>query len=470
MESNTIISIESFDSLILRTIIDNQVIDIYDPATPDLAEHMPPSLKREILLKKSRLRERPQAKCLFVIASVNEALDRLTHPDEERREEQHLMVAEAVACMDPITRWNGNKDIDAEMKAQNLLSGAIVLGDLRLVKQLLEEQSPGLYRVKSESPYFGWPLHLAAAWGHLEIVRHLLDCGADPRTRSYDIEGRDFEYWERSWYRAIQKTHVYRAPTGSALRAAVLGGHEDIVRLLLEPEYRLPTTKTEYFRAVLAGARGGYIHLIQLLLHLTGKILSDIPDLGEDILCEAVRHNQEKVVQMVLDRGGHISKTVLCIATAQGSTSMVKFLLKRCPRKRVTVDVPFFDLPRPPFPRPPSPIGRAALGGHQGVVEILLKHDASPVIAFISATLSGQAHLIKWLLDEHPDLLSIRDPGIPVQDNGKTIPVGDMALLLAIQSENPTVISLLIDAGISRNHKYISVDFPIIAAQCKKQS
>ena len=76
-------------------------------------------------------------------------------------------------------------EIDDKMKAQNLLCGAIVAGDLVLVQSLLRgSQSPTTVVVNKESPYFGRPLHLAAAWGHLEIVQYLLDSGADPHLRT----------------------------------------------------------------------------------------------------------------------------------------------------------------------------------------------------------------------------------------------------------------------------------------------
>jgi hypothetical protein len=192
------------------------------------------------------------------------------------------MVAEAVSRLNrnDVDDINAHtQEIDTKMEAQNVLSRAVVIGNLPLVISLLKRTSPVLADVNIESPYFGRPLQLAAAWGHLEIVRHLLDYGSNPHANDEAKSSRDVSGELR-----LSDRNVYRSPEGSALRAAVLGGHEDIVRLLLEPEYRLSPSKPEYLRAIVAGARGGHIHLISLLLQVAGKTLSEYKELGGNAL------------------------------------------------------------------------------------------------------------------------------------------------------------------------------------------
>lgn len=88
------------------------------------------------------------------------------------------------------------------------------LGNLDRVRELLDEDSALANRVSDYNSYYlgcGSALKNAAAKGHIEIVRLLLDRGADPNLREEGI-----------------------APRGHALYSAVAGGYYEIAQLLLE--------------------------------------------------------------------------------------------------------------------------------------------------------------------------------------------------------------------------------------------
>ncbi|MBL9173978.1 MAG: ankyrin repeat domain-containing protein [Verrucomicrobiales bacterium] len=94
------------------------------------------------------------------------------------------------------------------------LGMACATGDLARVRELLDQDPSLVNRVSDYAGYYlgsGAPLKNAAARGHLEVVRFLLERGADPNLPEEGI-----------------------APEGHALHSAVVSGHVEIVRLLLE--------------------------------------------------------------------------------------------------------------------------------------------------------------------------------------------------------------------------------------------
>src|SRR5262249_20422218 len=91
---------------------------------------------------------------------------------------------------------------------------AAYVGDLERVRELVDEDPSLANRASDYVTYYacsGTPLRNAAAAGHIEIVKLLLERGADPNLPEEGI-----------------------APRGQALYAAVSNGHFDIARLLLE--------------------------------------------------------------------------------------------------------------------------------------------------------------------------------------------------------------------------------------------
>jgi ankyrin repeat protein len=88
------------------------------------------------------------------------------------------------------------------------------IGDLERVKELLDQDPSLANRVSDYVTYYlgSWaPLRNAAAKGHLEIVKLLLDRGADPNLPEEGI-----------------------APRGHALYSAVYNGHYEVAKFLLE--------------------------------------------------------------------------------------------------------------------------------------------------------------------------------------------------------------------------------------------
>jgi ankyrin repeat protein len=91
---------------------------------------------------------------------------------------------------------------------------AAYIGDLPRVRELLDRDPSLANRPSDYVTYYacsGTPLRNAAAGGHIEVVKLLLERGADPN---------------------LPEEHI--APRGHALHSAVCNGHIEIVKLLLE--------------------------------------------------------------------------------------------------------------------------------------------------------------------------------------------------------------------------------------------
>jgi RNA polymerase sigma factor (sigma-70 family) len=122
---------------------------------------------------------------------------------------------------------------------------AAFTGDLARVRELIDQDASLANRPDDYNSYYagcGPPLKNAAAGGHLEIVKLLLERGADPNLPEEGI-----------------------APHGQALYSAVYNGHYEIARLLLEHgAYPNPPVESSA-DAVWIAIRRGDIRMLQLL-------------------------------------------------------------------------------------------------------------------------------------------------------------------------------------------------------------
>ena len=441
---------QRLNAAILHAICVARVIDLNDPATPDLSLRMHPSLRGKIMAAQLRAPGHSNANqmALSVVARVSSMLESIMgKTDLELAKSRCEAIAGAV-------KIKCNTPVDAQIEAQNLLSGAAIVGDMSLVAKLLAGDCspplPASIDLNASTPYFHDCLTLAAARGHYAAAEHLLECGARIDSFAHcwriphgarNVDG--LADWNNH-SELVRCRAMFREPP-SALRVAVRGGHEQVVHLLLRPQYRLHTNSVEYLRAVVAGASSGRMDLIQALLQLLNKDISNFNGLGNEMLWTAVRYNQKDIVQWLLDKGVDVNAFPWSpysrrdgaaeIAACTGNITMLRFLIER--------DASINVNPRNPLGFAHVPIEAASKCGQEEAVELLIEHGGDPSKALGGAAFGGQVRLVRTLLSRFPDLL--------YKDAGK---LGRSAMCDASMSGNLAVMTALVEAGLSLHDGY----------------
>ncbi len=265
------------------------------------------------------------------------------------------------------------------------ISVATKLGDLDHVRALLD-QNPGLInQVPAYSYYTGVPLRNAAAAGHLELVKLLLERGANPNEPEPGI-----------------------APHGGALHAAVGGKHYEIVKLLLEhganPNQEIESSGNCLSMAKHVGAPKELVDLIASYGGVMGAGLADVETLA------AMLHANPQ----------------LSIGERLGSPEMARLILKYQPEilKRRPDPTPWWSSATPKTPElarwamehgldPNRPnwlgitlLHRCAAKGEIAVAQVLLEYgaDINALETEWSSTplgwaaREGKQEMVEWLL------------------------------------------------------------------------
>ncbi|KAK5098762.1 MAP kinase kinase kinase [Lithohypha guttulata] len=150
--------------------------------------------------------------------------------------------------------------------------------NLPLVMSDLLSQKPDL---QLHVGYMGTAVHAAAYYGHDNIVRILLDAGANPANHN-------------SFH-------------GSALDLAAFRGRESIVRMLLAPGASVNSKGGSRYTALTAACSHGHLEIVSLLL-AAGADVHALDRTGRSALVIAVRAGHKELVKMLLNAGANVNK------------------------------------------------------------------------------------------------------------------------------------------------------------------
>jgi ankyrin repeat protein len=270
------------------------------------------------------------------------------------------------------------------------------IGDLARVRSLLDRDPTLANRPSDYITYYacsGTPLKNAAGAGHLEMVRLLLDRGADPNLPEEGI-----------------------APRGHALHAAVCNGHVEIVRLLLErgahPNVEVESSADTLSMVISRGdqplidllASHGAARAVHLLAYYgdtrtAAAVFGAHPALADDpeALTNAAEEGHEPFVRLMLHYRPDLPRRMVAATPTPELTQLlfthgmdpnrpdwlgVTRLHQFARKGDVENAVRFLDHGADLHPRDEdlcsTPLGWAAKFGQASMVELLLRRGAKP--------------------------------------------------------------------------------------------
>ena len=148
------------------------------------------------------------------------------------------------------------------------------------------------------------PLMIAAENGHTEIVRLLLDDGAD-------VDATTGPGGPQA---------ALTVPGVTALMRAAWNGHPEVARLLIERGADVNARESQGHTALMMAAKGGHTDTVGILLEHGADINARYP-LGITALMYAAANNYVETVRLLLDQGADVNAN-----SALGETALIKAL------------------------------------------------------------------------------------------------------------------------------------------------
>lgn len=267
-------------------------------------------------------------------------------------------------------------DHEAEIESHNEnghtpLMEAASGGHVNVAKLLLERGAC----INSHSNEFKESaLTLACYKGHVDMVKFLLDAGADQEHKTDEMHTALMEASMDGHVEVARLLLDHGAEVNmpadsfeSPLTLAACGGHVDLASLLIERDAFLEEVNDEGYTPLMEAAREGHIDMVALLLDKGADLHAQTDETQETALSLTCCGGFQDVAAYLLDRGANIeqgSSTPLMEAAQEGHVDLVKFVLEKGADVNATTGTG------------DTPLSFACENGHTDVADILLEVGA----------------------------------------------------------------------------------------------
>ncbi|XP_050507031.1 ankyrin repeat domain-containing protein 17-like isoform X3 [Diabrotica virgifera virgifera] len=268
-------------------------------------------------------------------------------------------------------------------------------------------------------------LTLACYKGHLDMVRFLLEAGADQEHKTDEMH--------------------------TALMEASMDGHVEVARLLLDSGAQVNMPTDSFESPLTLAACGGHVDLAMLLIE-RGANIEEVNDEGYTPLMEAAREGHEEMVHLLLGQGANINaqtdetqETALTLACCGGFMEVADILLKGGADIELGASTPLME---------------AAQEGHLDLVRFLLENAAN----FHAQTQTGDTALTYACENGHTDVADLLlQYGADLEHESEG---GRTPLMKACRAGHMCTVQFLISKGANVRRQTTNNDHTPLSLAC----